>query len=349
MSLRNVLITGGAGFLGINLLRHLHDHDYKLSAIDLEPIADADALSFTQAAQGDIRDAAAIDQAVVGQDVIVHAAAALPRYSERDIYTTEVEGTRRVLEAARRRGVRRVIYISSTAVYGIPGDAALTEEAATDGIGPYGKAKVEAEALAASYRSNDLAVTILRPKTFVGPERLGVFDILFDWSLSGHNFPVLGSGTNRYQLLHVDDLCELIRLCIEQPADAVNDTFNVGAERFRAVREEYQGVLDAAGHGKRVVSVPKAPAIFGLWLLSVTGLSPIYPWVYRTASHDSAVSIEKAKQRLGFRPSYSNDDALLANFHWYRDNLDRIRALAGGTSHRTPWPQGALRIVKKFF
>ncbi|MCA3748475.1 MAG: NAD(P)-dependent oxidoreductase, partial [Rubrobacter sp.] len=107
-------------------------------------------------------------------------------------------------------------------------------------------------------------------------------------------------------------------------------------------------VLDAAGHGKRVIGFPAAPAIWALRILDRLGLSPLYKWVYETVSKDSFVSIEKAERQLGFTPKYSNREALLRNFRWYLENLDRFQN-ASGVSHRVPWKQGAIGLLKKVF
>jgi nucleoside-diphosphate-sugar epimerase len=244
--------------------------------------------------------------------------------------------------------VPRVVHVSTTAVYGIPDHHPLREDDRLHGVGPYGEAKVEAEALCLRYRAGGLCVPILRPKSFVGPERLGVFALLYDWAQDGRNFPVLGPGTNRYQLLDVEDLCVAIHLAGTLDAARVNDTFNIGAREFGTLREDYQAVLDRAGHGKRIVSLPAAPAIWTLRALDRLRLSPLYRWVYETVTEDSYVAIDKAERVLGFRPRYSNRAALLRNFEWYLANRARF-AHASGVSHRVPWKQGILRLAKAFF
>jgi nucleoside-diphosphate-sugar epimerase len=297
---------------------------------------------------GDIRDREAVDRAVEGADYVVHTAAALPLYKPQDIYTTDVEGTRNVLDAALRHGVKRAVHISSTAVYGIPDHHPLVEDDRLDGVGPYGQAKIQAEMIGLEYRAKGLVVPIIRPKSFIGPERLGVFALLYDWALEGHNFPVLGSGNNLYQLLDVEDLCEAIRLCLTLPDEQVNDTFNIGAGVFGTMKEDYQAVLDRAGHGKRIIPLPAAPAIWALRVLEALHISPLYKWVYETASKESFVSIEKAQRKLGYAPKYSNKDALLRNFEWYVQNREQF-AEASGISHRVPWRQGALALAKRVF
>lgn len=192
----------------------------------------------------DIRSPQSVKQALVGVDVVVHAAAALPLYFPADIYSTDVEGTRVVCRESFAFGVSRVIYISSTAVY--------------------------------------------------------------------------------------------------------NDTFNVGAEKFGTPKTDFQAVLEAAGHGRRIIPIPEAPAIFILKCFEKIGVSPLDKWIYETAGKESFVSIEKAKTRLGFLPRYSNRDALLRNFRWYLDHEREFRH-SSGITHRAPWNQGILRLAKVFF
>lgn len=348
MGQQRVLITGGAGFLGVNLCRYLLARGYAVTSLDIAPFAGADVAGQVTAVRGDIRDRAAVDRALEGVDLVVHTAAALPLYTPRDIYTTDVEGTRTVLEAALRHGVERAVHISSTAVYGIPDHHPLVEEDRLDGVGPYGQAKIQAEMIALEYRAKGLVVPIIRPKSFIGPERLGVFALLYDWALEGRNFPVLGSGRNRYQFLDVEDLCQAICLCLTLPAERVNDTFNVGAAEFGTLRSDYQAVLDAAGHGKRIVAIPALPAILALRLLERLRLSPLYKWVYETVTEDSFVSIEKAQRQLGWQPRYSNAAALLRNLEWYKAHRHEFAASTGIT-HRAPWKQGALGLLKRFF
>jgi nucleoside-diphosphate-sugar epimerase len=241
-----------------------------------------------------------------------------------------------------------VVHISSTAVYGIPDHHPIAEDDRLDGVGPYGQAKIQAEMVCLEARARGMTVPILRPKSFVGPERLGVFALLYDWALDGRNFPMIGSGNNRYQLLDVEDLCEAIWLCLTLPDEIVNDTFNIGAAEFTTMKRDYQAVLNAAGHNKRIIGFPARPMVWTLRVLERLGISPLYKWVYETAGKDSFVSIEKAQKQLGWQPKYSNQDALLRNFAWYKAHVNEF-ANASGVSHRVPWRQGVLGLAKHFF
>ncbi len=340
------LVTGGAGFLGINLIRYLLERGQRVASLDIAPFDYPDVAGRVRAITGDIRDAQTVRAALEGVGVVVHAAAALPLYAPADIFSTEVDGTRIVLEEAWRKNVERVIHISSTAVYGIPDHHPLLETDPLQGVGPYGEAKVLAEQVCEECRRQGMCLPILRPKSFVGPERLGVFALLYEWARDGKNFPILGRGDNPYQLLDVEDLCQAIWLCATLSRETVNDAFNIGAKEFGALREDFQAVLDYAGHGRRIISIPEGPAILALQALERLGLSPLYQWIYETVGKESFVSIAKAEERLGFKPRYSNREALLRNYRWY---VEHAVMDGSGITHRVPWGQGLLRLVKVFF
>ncbi|MEQ9260054.1 MAG: NAD(P)-dependent oxidoreductase [Roseovarius sp.] len=340
-----VLVTGGAGFMGINLVRHLLASGHAVRSYDIAPFTYPEAARI-DVLQGDIRTTSLHAKAFDSIDVVVHCAAALPLAAPEEIRSTNVEGTRLLLETAKARGTPRFIHISSTAVYGIPDHHPLTEEDPMQGVGPYGESKVAAEQVCAGFRAAGLCLPVLRPKSFVGPERLGAFELLYEFAADGHHFPVLGSGNNRYQLLDVEDLNRAVMLCATGASEAVNDTFNVGARDFGSLRDSFQAVLDRAGHGKHVIGLPAAPAIYTLRALEALGLSPLYKWIYETAGKESFVSIDKITAQLGFAPEHSNIDALLRNYEWYLANRGQISA-APGVTHRVPWKRGALGLLKR--
>ncbi len=341
------LVTGGAGFLGINLVRFLLKRGIQVVSLDIAPF-DYPEKDAVKDLDGDIRDVESVRAAMEGVDLVVHAAAALPLYSAEEIFSTDVDGIRNVLEAAYESGIDRLIHISSTAVYGIPDHHPLKEDDRLQGVGPYGEAKIEAEEICQDFREKGMCVPIIRPKSFVGPERLGVFALLYDWAKDGKNFPMLGSGKNRYQLLDVEDLCSAIFLAATLPGSRVNSTFNIGATEFATMKEDYQAVLNFAGHGKRIIPLPAAPAIWTLRLLEKLGMSPLYKWVYETAAADSYVDVSRAQRLLGWNPKYSNQDALIRNFVWYIENLASFEG-SSGVSHRVPWSQGILKLAKVLF
>lgn len=343
-----ILVTGGSGFLGINLIRYLVGKKHEVVSLDIAEFDYPDMKDKIKVISGDIRNHVIVESALNGVDVVIHTAAALPLYTPEEIHSTDVKGTRVLLHESFMKKIKRFIHISSTAVYGIPDHHPLYEFDKLDGVGPYGKAKIEAEKACLEYRDKGMCIPIIRPKSFIGPERLGVFALFYDWVKEGRNFPMIGSGENRYQLLDVEDLCDSIYSCITLPEEVVNDIFNIGAKEFSTMKEDYQAVLDYAGYGKKIIGLPALPIIYTLKFLEALHLSPLYKWVYETASKDSFVSIEKAEALLNFTPKYSNKDALIRNYKWYLENLDSFRDQSG-ISHRVPWKQGILSIAKKLF
>lgn len=349
---RTWFITGGSGFYGINMIRKILSYGDKVITYDLLPFDYPERELRKESIKeviGDIRNFDFLKEHMKGADIVVHAAAALPLYSEQDIFTTDIDGSRNVVKAAYELGIKRVVHISSTAVYGIPDHHPLLETDPLIGVGPYGFAKIEAEKMCIEYRERDMIIPVLRPKSFVGQERLGVFALFYDFADTGHNFPMLGDGSNYYQLLDVEDLCDATYIVATTDNVLVNDTFNIGAAIYKTMREDYQAVLDVAGHGKKIFGLPAAPAIWTLRLLEALKISPLYKWVYETASKDSFVSIEKAQKTFGYSPKYSNQEALLRNYKWYLANKHKFSHGESGVTHRVPWKQGILGLAKIFF
>src|SRR5438477_358703 len=139
-------ISGGAGFLGLHLARRLLADGHEVRTLDVAPLDEPELERSVQELRGDVRDTRLVGELVDGADVVVHAAAALPiRGSREEIFSVNAGGTATVLGAALEAGVRRAIFISSTAVYGVPKVHPISEEAPLVGVGPYGESKIEAE------------------------------------------------------------------------------------------------------------------------------------------------------------------------------------------------------------
>jgi nucleoside-diphosphate-sugar epimerase len=344
-----VVVTGGTGFLGLHTCQYFAEEGWDVTAFDLKPFNPEDDTQGIDFVEGDVRDETAVSTAFedADADVVVHSAAALPLWDDDEIRDVTVNGTRTVLRAATESDVDRVVYVSSTAVYGTHDTHPITEESPLDGVGPYGEAKIDAENVCREFRDEGLCVPIVRPKTFIGPQRLGVFQVLFDWVEDGANVPLVGWGHNEYQLLHVADLVRAIDLLLTEAEDSVDDTFNVGATAYGTMKADFQALLDHAGTGKRVIGTPAPLTVFALRILNALNLSPLYPWVYETAHEDSYVSVEKLLG-LGWEPKYSNEEALIDTYEWYLEHYEESDDQTG-KDHRVAWDQGALRVVKFFF
>lgn len=344
-----IAVTGGAGFLGYHVVNHFHEKDAGSSFVllDIADYIEGDYPEGTEFLTADIRDRESLVEALGGRelDCVIHAAAALPLWKPEDIFSVNVDGTRNVLSVCRELEVPRVVYISSTAVYGVPDVHPLYEDHPMVGVGPYGESKVQAEEVCHEFQESEMTVAIVRPKTFIGTARLGVFQILYDWIESGCRIPIIGNGKNRYQLLEVDDLCEAIWLCATKEPALCNDIFNVGAEEFRTVNEDVGALCEYAESGARVLRTPAWLVKPMLAALEALHLSPLYKWVYGTANKDSFVSVDKIGDTLGWSAKYSNAEALIRSYKWYLEHKHELSE-GTGVTHRVAWNQGALKFVK---
>ena len=343
-----IVVTGGAGFLGYHISQKINRiTDFSNTVFfDIAKFEENEYDKAIKCIYGDVRDKKQMDEMMKGVDVVIHCAAALPLWKKKDIYETNIDGTRNVLDSSLKNNVNRVVHISSTAVYGVPDVHPLFESHPRHGVGPYGESKVNAEEVCEEYRKKGLPVRILRPKSFIGTARLGVFQILYDWVESGVKIPIIGNGKNRYQLFEVEDLVDAILLASTLPLEKVNDTFNVGAKDFKTVNEDVGAMCEYAGTGSKVMPTPAGLVKPALRLFEILNLSPLYKWIYGTADTDSFVSIDKAMNQLGWVPKYSNSDALIRSYQWYLDNKHTIQQ-GTGVTHRIAWKQGILSLFKK--
>ncbi len=344
-----ILVTGGAGFFGLHCALFF---SRKKHTVVLTDIADFDKKEYPDGCtfiRADVRNSRAMLAAAKHVDVIVHAAAALPLCDAKTIRETNVVGTKNILEAAQRNHVGQVVYISSTAVYGVPKKHPIYETDPLVGVGPYGQSKIDSEKLCEEYRNKGLTVTVIRPKTFVGTHRLGVFEILFDWINDGKKIPVLGSGNNRYQLLDVEDLTDAInRLITMKDGKKANNTFNIGSLNYKTVKKDLQELFDYAKSGSKIQPTRAWPVKKLLWLFEWLKLSPLYRWVYDTADRDSFVSIDRLTKTLKWKPRYSNAEALIRSYRWYKKHYKEVKSRPAGVTHTVGWKQGILGFFKRF-
>jgi nucleoside-diphosphate-sugar epimerase len=336
-----VLITGGSGYFGSLLLQKLCSRT-PCRVFDL--VDAADRPGEVEFLQGDIRDFEAIRRACRGIRVVHHNVAQVPLAKDRHLFeSVNVQGTRNLLEAAKAEGVSKVVYTSSSAVFGAPRINPVTEETVPEPAEAYGKAKYEAEKICQEYVRNGFDVSIIRPRTILGHGRLGIFQILFEWIRTGFNVPVLGRGDNVYQFVHADDLAEACRLAGERTGAR---TYNIGAARYGTMRQALEALCRHAGTGSRVRSVPMKPAVWGMKLTSVLGLSPL--GAYHALMYGKSMYFDSARAQaeLSWTSRFSNDEMLIDSYEWYVRHRASILAERGLSHHRSAVKQGILNLVK---
>jgi len=345
---KKVLITGGTGFLGVYLARYFLKKKFDVVLLDIEPLTDEKLKKNTRVVvvECDVRDKRSLLKHFSDVDYVVHAAAALPIHQDaKYIWSVNVDGTRNVMDAALKKRVKKVVFISSTATYGMPERVPETEGDPLHPIGVYGETKVAGEKICMEYYKKGLSVNVIRPKTFLGPERLGVFTIWFEAIYNNKPIFILGDGNNLYQLLDAEDLCGLIHAALVKRVSG--EIFNAGAKDFGSWRNDLNALIKEAGSKSKIVSLPVLPSQLILSLLERLHLSPIVEWHYRTFPINSFVSIKLSRKKLGFRPTKSNTDILIETYLWYKKNHDKISSTSG-TTHRKVWNFKLIDIISRF-
>lgn len=343
---KTVLITGGVGFLGVHLARMFLNEGFSVTLLDIAPLDAKDLLGKVTVIKADIRNKKAISGAFRNQTYVVHAAAALPiQRTKTNIFSVNVDGTRNVLEASLENKVERVIFISTTAVYGVPKHLPETETSPLDPIGYYGKSKVEAENLCLDFQKNGLQVNILRPKSFLGPERLGVFELWFEAIYTGRRVFILGKGNNKYQLLAVSDVAKAVYKALSSKVSG--EIFNIGAKRFGTWREDLGYVIKKQKSSSKITSIPTLPAQIALTFLEWFNLSPLSAWHYKTMPVPSYVATDKAEKLLGWKAQKSNQELLMESYNWYKEHRNEVINKVGKT-HRVGWNFKLLNLISRF-
>ncbi len=342
MATAKVLITGGSGYFGSLLRDRLKERGQAVRIFDL---ADAeDRPPEVEFVAGDIRNQAQVKAACAGCEVVYHCVAQVPLAKDKHLFdSVNINGTENLLKSALLAGARKVIYVSSSAVFGAPKSNPVTEKTAPTPAEAYGRAKLQGETLCANYTQQGLDVSVIRPRTIMGHGRLGIFQILFEWIRTGYNVPVLGRGDNIYQVVHADDLAEA---CILAAARAGAATYNCGTDRFGTMRAVLEYLCNHAKTGSKVKSIPMAPAVALMNFTSAVGLSPLGPYHAMMYGRSLYFDITKAKTELGWQPRFSNNEMFVHSYDWYLKNREQILKSHGASHHRSAVKQGVLGVIK---
>ncbi|PGC29416.1 dTDP-glucose 4,6-dehydratase [Bacillus pseudomycoides] len=312
----NVLVTGGAGFIGSNFVRYflkkypdcrVINYDLLTYAGNLSSIKDIEPLSNYTFIQGDIRDAEKI-QAVMQDykiDSIVHFAA--ESHVDRSIqgpmqfYTTNIVGTAVLLEAAKAFGIQRFLHISTDEVYGSLGETGhFTEETPISPNSPYSSSKASSDLIALSYfETYKLPVIVTRCSNNYGPYQYPekLIPLMITNAMEDKELPVYGRGQNVRDWLHVFDHCTAIDLVLHNGRDG--EIYNVGGNNEKRNIEIVETILEKLGKSKSMISF--VPDRLG------------HDWRY-------AIDSSKLQVELGWKPIYSFIEGLEDTIDWYRKN-----------------------------
>ena len=235
-------------------------------------------------------------------------------------------------------------HMSSSAVFGSPTEMPITNETPLRPIEIYGRAKLAAEELVKQAGREGMPVSVTRPRTIVGPGRLGIFEILFDWIRDGANIYIIGPGTYPFQFINVDDLSEVSILSALRERPGI---FNAGTDRFGSLRQDLGALIAHAGSPSRIKSLPVSLAIGSLTVLDWLRLSPLGPWHYKTYHKPFYFDVQPTKDALGWTPKFDNVSILTEAYDSFVKSHAAQQATAGSSFQKQPVKQGVLRLLKR--
>jgi dTDP-glucose 4,6-dehydratase len=306
-----LFVTGGAGFIGSNFVKWvLANGDDEVTVFDaltyagntdnFKGIDEDPRFSFVK---GDIRDRAAVAEAMAGHDRVVHFAA--ETHVDRSIVdpdafvSTNCSGTNVVCDIARQQEVDRFLHISTDEVYGSIEEGSFVETDPLTPRSPYSAAKAGSDLIALAYHETyGLPVLVTRTSNNFGPNQYPekVIPLFVTNLLDGKKVPLYGDGLNIRDWCFVDDNCEAVDVVLRQ--GVVGEIYNIGAGNEITNKELTHRLLERVG----------------------ADASMIQPVADRLG-HDRRYSVDTAKVRsLGWAPRHDLDDALDATVDWYRDN-----------------------------
>lgn len=347
MSAREVLVTGGSGFFGGVLKRRLLREGFAVTNIDL--VRDEDTHPALSSVQGDIRDAELLARIFAEHrfEAVFHCAAMLAHdvTDEKMLWTSNVDGTQRLAEAAVAAGVHKFIFISSNCLWGENLGHAVAEDETPAPVEIYGQSKLEGERVLEAVRREhpELQVVTLRSPTIIDEGRLGLLAILFEFIEDNKKVWVVGDGNTHYQFIFAQDLATA---CIECLGYGVSNLFHIGSDDVPTMRGMYESVIRAAGSGSRVASLPKAPTIAAMKLAHKLGVSPLGPYHYRMIAESFVFDTARIKRELNWRPTLTNEQMMLRAFEYYRTNRRAIHERTDVSAHSKAAPMGVIRLLK---
>ncbi len=341
--MKTVLVTGGAGFFGGILKRQILQSGHRCISVDVCPDQDRDPNLISK--QVDIRDAAELRRLFEAQpiDAVAHCAAMLAHGSEdeRGLWSSNVDGTRNIMDAMRAHGVRQMVFTSSNCLWGEGVKRPIREEDDPNPVEIYGKSKLEGEKIILEYQ--DINSIIIRCPTIIDSGRLGLLAILFEFIDDGRRVWTVGGGRNRYQFIHAGDLADACILALDYPKSEI---FNIGSDNVKSFAEVYEYVIRRANSKSKLASLPKGPTIAAMKLAYHLRISPLGPYHYKMIAEDFMFDTSKIKSLLRWRPTLTNEEMLWRAYQYYGENRREIESRRDVSAHRKTAKMGVIRFLK---
>jgi dihydroflavonol-4-reductase len=323
-----VLVTGATGFTGGHLAQHLITAGDAVRALvrpgsrarfDASPLPSKGVVPF----EGDLVDAASLERAVDGVDIVYHIAATYREAGQPDsaYRAINIEGTKHLLEAAKAAGVKRVVHCSTGGVHGHIANPPANEDAPFNPGDVYQDTKLEAEQLARQFGdAHGLDVVVARPIGIYGPGDTRFLKMFR--GLARGNFPMIGNGRPFYHLTFIDDLVEGFRLCGTVPA-AKGRTYILAGPRYTTLEQLVHMVAKELNVKPPRVHMPVWPFwTAGLLCEMVCVPLGIEPPIFRRRvdfyTKSRAFDTTRARTEIGFAPKVDLEEGISRTANWYR-------------------------------
>ena len=291
---KNVLVTGGAGYFGEILCHELIKKSYNVRSFDLNECS----IKGVESIIGDIRDYEILERVCSGIEIIFHNVAQVPLAKNKKLFDSVNRlGVKNLIKASKKKQVKKIVYTSSSAVFGIPDNIPVTENTLPKPNEAYGQAKLEGEKLCLKAREDGIIVSIIRPRTILGHGRLGIMQILFEWVNQGKPIPVFDGGQNIYQFIHGKDLASA---CITVGEIENSEIYNIGSANFGKMKHLLSGLISHAKSKSEIKSVPSRLIQWLMKISSVLGLSPLGAYHALMYGQNMYFETKKAENEINF-------------------------------------------------
>ena len=320
-----VLVTGGTGFTGKALVRRLLDEGHHVVALDYKEGHKTRELREwgAEVVIGSVTDKAVVERCMQGIEVVHHLAAAFREMNVPETYywDVNVEGTRKILEAAQAAGVRKLIYCSTCGVHGNVDHPPGGEDAPIQPADYYQRTKYEAEPLVQSYFQKGMKTVTLRPAAIYGPGDPERFFLIFK-RVAGGTFPMFGNGKTLYHPLYIDNLVDAFMLAMQE-GKGDGGAYLIADEDYLEIEDLVRRVAKALGTPVRIPHYPVLPLVATGHVLEFVCkpfkiTPPIFPRRVDWYRQNRAFRIDRAKRDLGYVPRIGIDEGLRRTAAWYR-------------------------------
>ena len=341
---KNYLVTGGSGYLGSVLSKKLLELGNKVRIIDLfKPDFTHNNFEFIlfDITKMNYENSKNIFKDI---DVVHHNAATLPiENDDNKFFEVNEKGTKNVIEFSVKNNVKAFVYMSSAAIFAKVNIEIINEQTQPIPLEKYGQTKYNGELVLEKYKDM-INISIIRPRTVLGGERYGIFQLIFEWVHKNYRIPVINHGDFKFQFIHCNDLVDFS--IIAENITGYN-IFNVGTDQICTIKELMEGLIKHSKSKSKILFLPKITYQL-INFLSYLKLSPINTWHSSALSKTQFYDITKATNETDWKPKFDNISTINESYDSYIKNRKNILLKKHGSVHSKKLKKGILYLFEFF-